>query len=88
MLARFYDPVEGEVMLDGKDIRAYEPEERTRKIGFILQEPFLFTGTVRDNILYGNEKCFGYSNAQLEEVIKNASLQRLLGSFENGLDTC
>ena len=31
------------------------PDERTKRIGFILQEPFLFTGTVRDNILYGNE---------------------------------
>ena len=41
--------------LNGKDIRSYEPDERTKKIGFILQEPFLFTGTVKENILYGNE---------------------------------
>ncbi len=87
LLSRLYDPVSGTVLLDGKDIRAYEPEERTRKIGFILQEPFLFTGTVRDNILYGNEKLIGFSNAQLEEVIRNANLQRLLDIFENGLDT-
>ena len=79
--------VSGTVILDGKDIRAYEPEERTRKIGFILQEPFLFTGTVRDNILYGNEKLIDFSNEQLEEVIRNANLQRLLDIFENGLDT-
>jgi len=39
-----------------EDIRSYSPEERARKIGFILQEPFLFTGTVRENILYGNER--------------------------------
>jgi ATP-binding cassette subfamily B protein len=50
------------VLLDGKDIRTYEPVERTKKIGFILQEPFLFTGTVRDNILYGNELYVNYSN--------------------------
>jgi len=87
LLARLYDPVLGVVLLNGKDIRAYEPEERTRKIGFILQEPFLFTGTVRDNILYGNEKLVDFSNAQLEEVIRNANLQRLLDIFENGLDT-
>ena len=86
-LSRLYDPVSGTVLLNGKDIRAYEPEERTQKIGFILQEPFLFTGTVRDNILYGNEKLIGFSNAQLEEVIRNANLQRLLDIFENGLDT-
>ncbi len=87
LLARLYDPVRGTVLLDGKDIRAYEPEERSKKIGFILQEPFLFTGTVRDNILYGNEELIGFSNAQLEEVIRNANLQRLLDIFENGLDT-
>ncbi len=87
LLARLYDPVEGEVRLNGRDIRSFEPEERTQRIGFILQEPFLFTGTVRDNILYGNSQYFGYTNAQLEEVIKNANLHRLLASFENGLDT-
>ena len=87
LLARLYDPVSGTVLLDGKDIRAYEPGERTRKIGFILQEPFLFTGTVRDNILYGNEKLTDFSNERLEEVIRNANLQRLLDIFENGLDT-
>jgi ATP-binding cassette subfamily B protein len=87
LLARLYDPSSGEVLLHGRDIRSYKPEERTRKIGFILQDPFLFTGTVRDNILYGNEKLINHSNAQLEEVIKNANLQRLLDIFENGLET-
>src|SRR5450432_2362146 len=87
LVARLYDPVSGQVLLKGKDIRAYETDERTRMIGFILQEPFLFTGTVRDNILYGNEKFAGFSNDQLEEVIKNANLQSLLAIFENGLDT-
>ncbi|HET7003407.1 MAG TPA: ABC transporter ATP-binding protein [Puia sp.] len=87
LLARLYDPVSGTVLLDGKDIRSYELGERTRKIGFILQEPFLFTGTVRDNILYGNENLTDFSNEQLEEVIRNANLQRLLEIFENGLDT-
>jgi len=75
------------VLLNGTDIRAYQPGERTNKIGFILQEPFLFSGTVRDNILYGNEQYAHYSNEQLEEVIKSANLQNLLAIFENGLDT-
>jgi ATP-binding cassette, subfamily B, bacterial len=87
LLARLYDPVQGEVILNGKDIRTMEPAERTQKIGFILQEPFLFTGTVRDNILYGNGQYASYSNEQLEDVIRKAGLQRLLASFENGLDT-
>jgi ATP-binding cassette, subfamily B, bacterial len=87
LLARLYDPVSGEVLLNGKDIRAYEPGERTSRIGFILQEPFLFTGSVRDNILYGNEKLINFSNEKLEKVIKNANLGNLLAIFENGLDT-
>jgi len=87
LLARLYDPTQGEVFLNGKDIRSYEPAERTKKIGFILQEPFLFTGNVRENILYGNEQYIGYSNIQLEEVIQQAGLRKLLASFENGLDT-
>jgi ATP-binding cassette subfamily B protein len=87
LIARLYDPLQGEVLLEGKDIRSYTPAERSSRIGFILQEPFLFTATVRENILYGNEAYAHYSNGQLEEVIKNASLQSLLDIFENGLDT-
>ena len=87
LLARLYDASYGMVLLDGKDIRTYEPTERTKKIGFILQEPFLFTGTVRENILYGNEKYVGYTNEQLEQVILDANLGTLLAIFDEGLDT-
>ena len=87
LIARLYDPVRGEVRLNGKDIRAWQPEERADKIGFILQEPFLFTGTVRENILYGNKKYKDYSNERLEAVIKKANLQKLLDIFEAGLET-
>ncbi|MEO7532439.1 MAG: ABC transporter ATP-binding protein, partial [Ferruginibacter sp.] len=87
VIARLYDPVKGQVLLNGKDIRAYQPSERTNSIAFILQEPFLFSGTVRENIFHGNEAYAGYTNELLEEVITNANLQNLLTIFENGLDT-
>ena len=87
LIARLYDPTSGTVVLAGKDIRAYKPDELTRKIGFILQEPFLFTGTVRENILYGNEEFQGHSNEQLAEVIQRANLNGLLERFDAGLDT-
>jgi ATP-binding cassette subfamily B protein len=87
LIARLYDPVKGQVMLNGKDIRSYPPEERANKIGFILQEPFLFTGTIRDNILYGNKNYKDFSNEQLEAVIKEANLQNLLDIFQDGLNT-
>ncbi|MEP7321701.1 MAG: ABC transporter ATP-binding protein [Saprospiraceae bacterium] len=87
LIARLYDPVTGTVLLDNKDIRTYPASDRTKKIGYILQEPFLFTGTVRENILYGNEEYVGFSNEQLEVTIKNAGLESLLNIFEEGLDT-
>lgn len=87
LIARLYDPTSGTVLLAGKDIRSYSSQERTRKIGFILQEPFLFTGSVRDNILYGNEAYQNYSNEQLADVIREANLDGLLERFDEGLDT-
>ncbi len=87
LMARLYDPTEGTVLLDGRDIRSYEPAERVAKIGFILQEPFLFTGTVRDNILYGNTALASLSNEALALRLEEAGLSRLLDRFEAGLDT-
>lgn len=87
LMARLYDPVEGHVFLDGKDIRSFEAADRVKKIGFILQEPFLFSGTVRDNILYGNSQLAEHTNEQLEEIIKKAGLEELLKRFEKGLET-
>jgi ATP-binding cassette subfamily B protein len=86
-MARLYDPSAGRVLLDGKDIRAYEPAERAEKIGFILQEPFLFTGTVRDNILYGNSAYRDLTDAQLEALLAEANLAGLLTRFDRGLET-
>ena len=87
LMARLFDPNNGSVLLEGKDIRSYNPKERAKKIGFILQEPFLFTGTVYENILYGNEEHKGYSHQELEEVLEKANLTELLSRFSNGLDT-
>jgi ATP-binding cassette subfamily B protein len=87
LMARLYDPTGGRVLLDGRDIRSYMPEERTRKIGFILQEPFLFTGTIRDNVLYGNEQYRHYSDADLIALLNQRNVGSLLSRFEHGLET-
>ena len=87
LMARLYDPAAGTIYLEGKDIRSYDAADRAKKIGFILQEPFLFTGTVRDNILYGNEEHQGYSNQELLDVLEHAHLTKLLSRFSEGLDT-
>jgi len=87
LIARLYDPTEGTVLLDGRDIRTYTPAERTKKIGFILQEPFLFTGSVKENILYGNEQYKDYSDEALTTVLQQSGLETLLTRFDEGLAT-
>lgn len=87
LMARLYDPTQGTILLHGKDLRTYEPAERSSLIGFILQEPFLFSGTIRDNILYGNEQYKDLTNEQLTAVLHESNLAALLSRFENGLET-
>jgi ATP-binding cassette, subfamily B, bacterial len=86
LMARLYDPNEGRVLLNGRDIRSYSIEERTHKIGFILQDPILFGGTVRDNILYGNSEYASLTADQLAAVLEEANLTKLLERFSGGLN--
>jgi ATP-binding cassette subfamily B protein len=53
LICRFYDVTEGAIMLDGVDIRSFPIADYRRNIGLVLQEPFLFFGTIADNIAYG-----------------------------------
>ena len=86
-MARLYDPTTGSIFLDGRDIRSVTPAERARKIGVIPQEPFLFTGTVRDNIVYGNEDYVNCSTEQFAAVLEKSNLSSLLSRFAEGLET-
>jgi ATP-binding cassette subfamily B protein len=87
LLARLYDATKGQVLLEGKDIRSYSAEERVKKIGFILQEPFLFSGSVRENILYGNDEYKNCSNEELIKILHETGLELLMQRFDEGLDT-
>jgi len=87
LIARLYDATKGTILLDGRDIRSYTPCERASRIGFILQDPLLFTGTVRDNIMYGNPECSGLTNGQMERTLEDLQLASLLKRFDKGLDT-
>jgi len=75
------------VLLNGRDIRTYQPDERAGQIGFILQEPFLFTGTIRENIVYGNSQYADYSDERLMSLIVEHNLGELVARFDNGLET-
>ncbi len=85
LMARLYDPTSGKILLEGEDIRTIDAQTRTSKIGFILQEPFLFSGTIRDNILFGNSEYENLSNDELLKVLTDAGLNGLLERFDGGL---
>jgi ATP-binding cassette subfamily B protein len=87
LMARLYDASEGAILLEGKDIRSYSPDVRTQKIGFILQEPLLFTGTIRDNIVYGNPYYINCTDEQLAAALEDAGLSGLVARFGEGLKT-
>ena len=87
LMARLYDPTEGRVLLNGRDLRTFTAEERAAQIGFILQEPFLFTGTVRDNIVYGHQELQRASEEALTARLAEKGLSGLLMRFEQGLET-
>ena len=66
MIARFYDPVSGQVRIDGKDIRGYKQASLRKQISFVLQDTVLFSGTIWDNIAYGRPE------AKKEEIVRAA----------------
>jgi ABC-type multidrug transport system fused ATPase/permease subunit len=84
LLARFYDVTDGAIRIDGHDIRAVTMESLRSQLGMVLQEPFLFTGSVRDNIRYGRPE------ATDEEVVAAAQVvgaHELIERLENGYET-
>jgi len=87
LMARLFDPTAGTITLNGRDIRSYTPDERAAKIGYILQEPFLFTGSVQENILYGNCLYDDLTSEQVTHLFAERNLSSLLERFDEGLDT-
>lgn len=87
LIARLYDPNEGIIALDGIPLKDYDAETLSKKIGFILQEPFLFNGTLKDNIIYGNTEMKNISDESLLQLLKEEGFEKLIGKFENGLQT-
>ncbi len=87
LIARLFDPSQGMVLLDNRDIRGYEPKQRAQEIGFILQEPFLFNGTIAENIAYGNAKLQPVDSDQITATLQDLKLYHLIEKFSQGLDT-
>ena len=84
LVARFYEITRGTLTIDGRDVSKVTQASLRRQIGIVLQEPFLFSGTVRENILYGR------SDASEEEVVQAAravGADDFIRRLENGYDT-
>jgi ATP-binding cassette subfamily B protein len=87
LMARLYDPTSGAVYLDGRDIRGLDAVERAERIGFILQDPFLLAGTVRDNIVYGHRALSEMSEDELKARLAERGLSSFLARFNEDLET-
>jgi ATP-binding cassette, subfamily B, bacterial len=87
LMARLYDISEGQIFYKGKDIRSYDSGDLAKEIGFILQEPFLFTGALSENIKYGNDEISNFSDEQLEKKLIELGLEELIKRFNEGLQT-
>ncbi len=87
LMIRLYDPQSGVIEFQNRDIRSYKPAELASGIGFILQEPFLFTGTIAQNIIYGNTEFEDIGEADLKNYLESVGLTKLLERFEDGLET-
>ena len=84
LLCRYYDAKSGSVLIDGKDVRDYDPEVLRKNVGITMQEAFLFSDTVEGNIAFGN------IDATFEEVEHAAELARVkdfIGDLTDGYDT-
>ncbi|MFW6061406.1 MAG: ABC transporter ATP-binding protein [Planctomycetota bacterium] len=84
LICRFYDVLEGQILIDGKDVREYDVYELRQQVGVVLQEPFLFHGTVAENVAYGNP------GATIDEIItaaRAANAHDFIVGFPDGYDT-
>lgn len=84
LLPRFYDVTSGAIEFDGVNIKDFELDNLRSKISFVFQDNFLFSGTIKENILMGNEQA---TDEQLEEVVRMAHLDEFAHTLEKGLDT-
>ena len=84
LLLRFYDPSSGTINIDGRDLRELDADALREQIGIVSQEPVLFSGTVRENVLYGRP---GASEAEVIEALESANAWDFVREFPAGLDT-
>jgi len=84
LVCRFYEPTSGQLLIDGRDAKERSQLWLHSAIGYVLQTPHLFSGTVRENLLMGNPNA---TEEQLWEAIRTVSAEEVIAHLEKGLDT-
>ena len=84
LISRFYDPTEGTVRIDGIDIRLVTQDSLRRQMGVVLQDPFLFSGTIRDNIAYGK---LNATDDAIREAARAVGAHDFITALDQGYDT-
>ena len=84
LIPRLYDATEGRVLIDGRDVREYTVESLRSQVGMVLQKNTLFSGSIRDNLKWGDEHA---SDEEVEAAAKAAQAHDFIMGFPNGYDT-
>ena len=83
LVERFYEPQNGSVMINGRDINEYKIESVRSRIGFVSQDPFLFFGTIRDNVAYARES----TDSQIKSALEAAGAWDFISELPEGIET-
>lgn len=84
LIPRFYDVESGSILVDGVDVREIQQEKLRAKIGFVPQKAVLFTGTISDNLRYGNPKA---SDEEIHSAVQTAQAEEFISGMEEGCET-
>ncbi|KAL5801536.1 hypothetical protein ACOSQ3_033168 [Xanthoceras sorbifolium] len=84
LMERFYDPVAGQVLLDGRDLKLYNLRWLRNHLGLVQQEPIIFSTTIRENIIYARHNA---SEAEMKEAARIANAHHFISSLPHGYDT-
>ncbi len=84
LVCRFFEPTSGQVLIDGRDARERSQLWLHSAIGYVLQTPHLFSGTIRENLLYGNPKA---TQEQIDRALRLVSADKVIDHLEKGLDS-
>ncbi|KAI3951638.1 hypothetical protein MKW92_002881 [Papaver armeniacum] len=84
MIERFYDPVSGQVLLDGRDLKLFNVRWLRNHLGLVQQEPIIFSTTIRENIIYARHNA---TEAEMKEAARIANAHHFISSLPHGYDT-